>query len=116
MLRNVKCVFWFYLQLLSETFLILRRIERDTIQHVYLPHVKYLLFLSAFNENYFLDIFSKNTQLSNFMEIRPERAELFHTDFKLADFKLAVLPYDIAMDGRMINEWFGKLGSGRGLV
>jgi len=30
-LLNVKCVFWFSLQFLSETFLILRRIHRDTV-------------------------------------------------------------------------------------
>jgi hypothetical protein len=30
-----KCVVWFSLQLLSETFLILRRIERDMIKNVY---------------------------------------------------------------------------------
>jgi hypothetical protein len=28
-LSNIKCVFWFSLQLVSETFLILRRIQRD---------------------------------------------------------------------------------------
>ena len=33
-LLNTKCVFWFCLQLLSETFLILRRIERDSFFHV----------------------------------------------------------------------------------
>ena len=32
---NTKCVFWFSLQLLSETFLILRRTERDMIKNVY---------------------------------------------------------------------------------
>jgi hypothetical protein len=32
---NIKCVFWFSLQLLSETYLILRRTERDMITHVY---------------------------------------------------------------------------------
>ena len=31
---NTQCVFWVPLQLLSETFLILRRNERDTIQNV----------------------------------------------------------------------------------
>jgi hypothetical protein len=35
MLLNTKCVFWFYLKLLSETFLILRRIQRDIIINVY---------------------------------------------------------------------------------
>jgi hypothetical protein len=33
-LLNIKCVFWFSLQRLSETFLILRRIERDIIINV----------------------------------------------------------------------------------
>jgi hypothetical protein len=32
---NTKCVFWFSVQLLSETFLILRRTERDMIKIVY---------------------------------------------------------------------------------
>jgi hypothetical protein len=31
-LLNSKCVFWFFLQLLSVTFLVLRRNERDTIK------------------------------------------------------------------------------------
>ena len=43
-LLNTKWVFWFSLQLLSETFLILRRIERDMIIN------KYPLLLSDFNE------------------------------------------------------------------
>jgi hypothetical protein len=30
-LLNIKCVFWFSLQLLFETFLILRRIKRDIV-------------------------------------------------------------------------------------
>jgi hypothetical protein len=31
---NIKCVFWFSLQLLPETFLILRRTEQDIITNV----------------------------------------------------------------------------------
>jgi hypothetical protein len=46
---NVKCVFWFSLQLLSETFLILGRIEWDKKMYIGF-HVKYLLFLSNFND------------------------------------------------------------------
>ena len=34
-LLNTKCVFRFYLQLWSETFLVLRRNERDVIKNVY---------------------------------------------------------------------------------
>jgi len=48
-LLNTKCVFWFPLQLLSETFLILRRNARDMIKMYTGLHVKYLLFLSSFN-------------------------------------------------------------------
>jgi len=32
---NTKCVFWFSVQLLSETFLILRRTERDMIKNIH---------------------------------------------------------------------------------
>jgi len=38
--------------------------------------MKYTFFLSNFNEN-FLDRFSKNIQISNFIRIRPVEAELF---------------------------------------
>jgi len=30
----------------------------------------------------FLDTFSKNTQISNFMKIRPVRVEMFHADWQ----------------------------------
>jgi hypothetical protein len=57
-LLNVKCVFRVSLQLLSEIFFILRRIERDMIEYIYICvytviglHVKYMLFLSNFNES-----------------------------------------------------------------
>ena len=54
----------FSLQLLSETFLILRRIRRDINIH--------RLFLTDFHETWiFFDRFFENTQLSNAMKIRP---------------------------------------------
>jgi len=46
---NTKCVFWFRQQLLSETFLIIRRNGRDMIIGL---HVKYPLLLSDFNETW----------------------------------------------------------------
>jgi hypothetical protein len=51
-LLNIKHVFWFTLQLLCETFLILSRIERDIIINVHTVslHVTYPLFLSDINE------------------------------------------------------------------
>ena len=53
MLLNIKCVFWFSLQLLSETFLIIRRTERDMIKKMYIGLlVKYRLFLSYFNDTW----------------------------------------------------------------
>jgi hypothetical protein len=39
-------------------------------------HVKYLLFMLDFNSN-FIDIFSKNPQMSDFMNILPLGAEFF---------------------------------------
>ena len=49
-LPNVKCVFWFSLQLLSETFLILRRNERDVTKNIYWSACKVPAFLVTFNE------------------------------------------------------------------
>ena len=45
----MKCVFWFSLQLLSETFLILSRNEQDMIKHL---DVKDLSILLDFNETW----------------------------------------------------------------
>jgi len=43
--------------------------------------VKHQFFFSDFNKTWnFLNIFSKNIQISNFMKVRPTGAELFHTD------------------------------------
>jgi hypothetical protein len=41
----------------------------------------YPLFQSNFNETLiFLNVFRKNTEISNFIKIRPVAAELFHAD------------------------------------
>jgi hypothetical protein len=66
-LLNRKCMFWFSLQVLSETFLILRRNEHDMIN----LHVKYSLFLSGFNETW---IFS-----TDFWKIL-KQSKLLHAD------------------------------------
>ena len=47
---KTKCLFWFSLQLLSGTFLILRRNKRDMIKQMWIGcHVEYPLFLSNLN-------------------------------------------------------------------
>jgi len=51
-LLNTKYVFWFSLQILSETFFILKRNERDMIKMYIGLHVKYPLFLFSFNETW----------------------------------------------------------------
>jgi hypothetical protein len=76
-LLNVKCVFWFSLQGLSETFLIPRRIQRDNkCTKVLTQSTRYpcqILIKLKFR-------FSKNFQIQNFMKIRPVEAELYHED------------------------------------
>jgi hypothetical protein len=71
-------VFRFILQLLSETFLILRRTERDIITHVHRSSCKVPVILVGHQWNLsFLNTFSKNTQISNLMKNCPVGAE-FH--------------------------------------
>jgi len=80
-LLNIICVFWFSQQILSETFLILRRSKPDMTKNVYCLHIKYCLFLPYFNKIcIFSTYFRKNTQISNFMKIHPVGADLFHPD------------------------------------
>ena len=43
-------------------------------------YVKYLLFLLDFNNFNFLDMFAKDTQVSNFIKIRPMETKLYHVD------------------------------------
>jgi len=48
---NIKLVLRFSLQLLSEIFFIMKRLEPDMIKKMYIGlHIKYLLFFSDFNE------------------------------------------------------------------
>jgi len=53
-LLNIKCVFLFSVQLLSEIFLILRRIQRDIIINLHTSSRKYPLILSDFNKTWIL--------------------------------------------------------------
>ena len=51
-LLNIRSVCEFSLHVLSETFLILRRSERDIITNVHWSSCKVAVILSDFNENY----------------------------------------------------------------
>jgi hypothetical protein len=74
-------MFLFSLQLLPEIFLILRRNKQDIIINVHRYSCTVCATLVRFYGNFnFLDRFSKNTQIQNFMEICQMEAELFHKD------------------------------------
>jgi hypothetical protein len=80
-LLKTKCIFWFSLHLLSETFLILRRIQRNIIIDVRRSSCKVPVIHVKFQRNLnFLVRFSKTTQIENLMKIHPVGAELFHVD------------------------------------
>ena len=78
---NIKYVFYVFLQHLSETFLILRRNERDMTKNIYRSSCNVPDILVRFYSNMnILDKFSRNTQIPNFMKILPVGDELFHAD------------------------------------
>ena len=78
--RHTKCVLWFSLQLLSETFLI-TRIQRDININVHISSCKVPVILFRFWSNLkHLDRFSKNPQISSTIKIYQMGAELFHAD------------------------------------
>ena len=81
-LLNIKCVFWFSLQLLSETLLILRRITWDIALNVRRSSCKLPVTPVRFDWNLnFLDRFSQNTQNTEWHEnLRPVGAELHAED------------------------------------
>ena len=74
-------MFWYCLCALSEIFLIPRRTERYIIKTVYWFSCKVFVNLDRlwWNSN-FLNRFSRNFKISNFMKIREIGAEMFHAD------------------------------------
>ena len=79
---NIKWVFRLYVQPLSETFLILRCVKPDGITNVQTSSYNvFFLFLLDSNQTWILSTdFSKYTQITNFMKIRPMGAQLLRTD------------------------------------
>ena len=78
-LLNLKCVFCFLYNF--ENVLILRSTERGMIINVYSSSYKVrVIFVRFYLNKNFLDIFSKNSQILNYMTIRPMGAEMIHAD------------------------------------
>ena len=81
-----NCWIWnmcldFSLQILSETYLIIRRTEWDIIMNVCRASCKVPLVLSNCNETWILwPDFGKNTEISNYKKICAVGAELCHAD------------------------------------
>jgi hypothetical protein len=75
-LLNIKCVFWFSLQLLSETFHILRRLQRDII-NVHLLTVILVRLSSR------LTISTYFRKISHFMKSRPVGIQSLHAEWSL---------------------------------
>ena len=80
-LLNIICVFWFALQLLSETFLILKRTERGMIINVYWS-TRHLLFLSDFNELCLISTYFGKILIYKFHVSMSSGSELFHAGWQ----------------------------------
>ena len=81
-LLHVKKVSWSSVQLLPETFLILKKIQRYIINvYRFLCKLPVIVILE-WNLN-FLNRFSKSSHIWNFTKIRPAGTELFHADRRI---------------------------------
>ena len=79
-MEHKMCVLVFP-KLLSETFLDLRRNERNMIKNVYCSLCKVPVILVRLIKRtgiFSTDFFFPNAQIQHFVRIRPVRAELFH--------------------------------------
>jgi hypothetical protein len=71
----------FFLQPLSETFIILRRTERDVIKHSYWSSCEVLIILvTVVRLEFYRQIFEKKNRIWNIMKSRPVGTEFFRTD------------------------------------
>jgi len=82
-------MFWYSLQLLSETFLILRRNEQDMIKKVLRSSCTLYSWPILINLEFSWQIFEKS-KISNFVKIRPVGAKMFHADGRTHMTKLII--------------------------
>ena len=74
-------MFWFSVKLSSETFLILRRIQRDIVINVETSSCNVPVIFVRFSRKLeFVDTFLKKSQMLNFIKIRLVGAQLFYAD------------------------------------
>ena len=76
---------------MSETFLFLRRIERERIKNAFWSSYKIPVVLVNF-----VDRFSKNIHITNFMKIRPVGDELCHADrqtYRRTDIRTLIIAF-----------------------
>jgi hypothetical protein len=114
-LFNIKCVFWLSMQLLSATFLILTRTERDVIKNKYIGlHVKHPIFLSDFNKTWifstdFRKIFkyqiqSKSAQWESSCSMRADRHSAHRVH--LPRNKGRILPFEHSLISFLWPRWW----------
>ena len=97
----------------SETFLILRGNERDMTKNVFWFSCKVPVILVMFqwNSNVF-EVFSKNTEVSDFMKIRSPGAALFLADGRTHMTKLIVGFRNFANARERVQGWEGMRKGG----
>jgi hypothetical protein len=110
MFLNTKYVFWFSLQILTATFLTLRQLNMIKIVHRSSCKVPVIRARGNLNLN-FLDAFSKNIQMPNFVKIRLVGA--MWTDGRTDGVKLTVICRNFANASEFrilphIKHWFFK--------
>jgi hypothetical protein len=89
MLLKIKCVFIFHATFVQNISHSKKNLARFC-QNVNKSSYKIPVILAVFSQNLnFLDTFSKKSQISNLIQIRPVGAELFHAD-RRTDIKIIV--------------------------
>jgi hypothetical protein len=101
-LLTIKCVFGFSQQILSEKFLILRRICPDIFTNFLWYSCNVPIFFCQILINLEFSRQTFDRQMSNSMDFRPVGAELFHADGRTDITKLIVAFRNFAKEPKML--------------